>query len=132
VGIFTVKAGVGDIILVCHLGRKLTLKPSCEVVSSAISCLQLPGVQSIWQAWRGCNDERRDGGCDEHPLRCVVSAALAEMRRAGMDNDGNPIDHSARLEEGPGVQDSEVRDAHIDGDSDDEVRLQFNIHHTLF
>jgi hypothetical protein len=61
-----------------------------------------------------------------------VSAALAEMRRAGMDNDGNHIDHLARLEEGLDVQDSEVRDAHINGDSDDEVRLQFSMHRTPF
>jgi hypothetical protein len=61
-----------------------------------------------------------NGGCDEHPLRCVVSAAR------------NPIDHLARLEEGPDVQDSEVHDAHIDGDSDDEVSLQlaFIAHHS--
>jgi hypothetical protein len=42
------------------------------------------------------------------------------------------IDHLAGLEEGPDVQEAEVRDAHIDGDSDDEVRLQCSIDHTLF
>jgi hypothetical protein len=42
------------------------------------------------------------------------------------------IEHWVNLEDDSNVQQAEVRDAHIDGDSDDEVRLQFSIHHTLF
>jgi hypothetical protein len=62
----------------------------------------------------------------------VPSVVLADIRAAIEDSDG-AIEHWVNLEDDSNVQQAEVMDSLVDdADSDDEVRLQCSIHHTLF